>query len=264
MGPTRSLTLAGAVVAAVVSTSFGVASASAGAVPQSVAPTPRTGAYQLTIATLPDGTLVSPRWNPCQTITYRVNVAALAKSKRTKALRDIKAAVGKLSVATGVPYSYRGTTTYLPTAANWPDRAPAEMIISYADPKVRKYSSTLLSYVGSQRAAGTGGFMYKAWGVAGTGKWTAAIGRGYVVLNSRSDAQLAPGFGKRLTRGNLVLHELAHAVGLTHVGSKSELMYPTMGRYTPNGYQSGDRAGLSAVGRSAGCISVPPFVWSEI
>ncbi|MEI8081494.1 MAG: hypothetical protein WCI74_06570 [Actinomycetes bacterium] len=262
VGSARGLMLVGVVSAALVG-SVGIASSGAVAA-EGIALAPRAGPYRLATATLPDGSLVTPRWDPCQVTTYRINVKALTKSKRSGAVRDIKTAVGKLSAATGVAYSYRGTTSYLPTATNWPDRAPAELIISYTDPRVSKWSTTLLGSVGSSRAAGTGGYQYKAWSITGTRIWQSAIGRGYVVLNSRSDGQLSPGFGKRTTRGNLVLHELAHAVGLTHVGSKSQLMYPTMGRYTPNGYQSGDRAGLAAVGRAAGCIDVPTFVWSQI
>ena len=67
-------------------------------------------------------------------------------------------------------------------------------------------------------------------------------------------AQLKPGFGAGLRRGNLLLHELGHVVGLGHVSNAHLLMNPTMTSYTPNGYAAGDATGLAMVGRNAGCI----------
>ena len=67
-------------------------------------------------------------------------------------------------------------------------------------------------------------------------------------------AHLKPGFGAGLSRGNLLLHELGHVVGLGHVSNAHLLMNPTMTSYTPNGYAAGDATGLAMVGRNAGCI----------
>jgi hypothetical protein len=51
----------------------------------------------------------------------------------------------------------------------------------------------------------------------------------------------------------LVRHELGHAMGLSHVQQSNEIMYPYVGPSSPADYQAGDRAGLAAVGASAGC-----------
>ena len=63
------------------------------------------------------------------------------------------------------------------------------------------------------------------------------------------------GFGTGVRRGNLILHELGHVVGLNHVSNARLLMNPMLSSYTPNGYAAGDSAGLTVVGRRAGCIT---------
>lgn len=48
-------------------------------------------------------------------------------------------------------------------------------------------------------------------------------------------------------------HEMGHAMGLMHAHHPNEVMYATVGPSSPTDYQAGDRAGLVAVGASAGC-----------
>jgi hypothetical protein len=57
--------------------------------------------------------------------------------------------------------------------------------------------------------------------------------------------------------GHSDLHELAHAIGLDHVESEAEQMNPHMSYSAPEGYGSGDCAGLKQIGKEAGCIPVP-------
>jgi predicted Zn-dependent protease len=49
----------------------------------------------------------------------------------------------------------------------------------------------------------------------------------------------------------VLAHELAHAIGLGHVGDPDELMYPYAAGH--DRYQAGDLAGLAALGRPASC-----------
>ena len=51
-----------------------------------------------------------------------------------------------------------------------------------------------------------------------------------------------------------MLHELGHLAGLSHVDDKAQVMYPVIGAAD---YAAGDRAGLSQLGASKGCVSVP-------
>ena len=48
------------------------------------------------------------------------------------------------------------------------------------------------------------------------------------MINSDHNSIYKAGFGRAMTRGALLLHEIGHAVGLGHVGTTSEIMYPTM------------------------------------
>jgi len=48
------------------------------------------------------------------------------------------------------------------------------------------------------------------------------------------------------------------------VGTTSQIMYPVISARTGNGYRSGDLVGLARVGRRAGCISVPSWVWRDL
>ncbi|WP_406832822.1 matrixin family metalloprotease [Pedococcus sp. KACC 23699] len=77
-------------------------------------------------------------------------------------------------------------------------------------------------------------------------------------------AQMRRGFGAGATQGNMILHELGHVIGLNHVSSPLQVMYPVIGPRTPNGYATGDRAGLVKLGKAAGCINVPPYVMSDL
>jgi hypothetical protein len=74
---------------------------------------------------------------------------------------------------------------------------------------------------------------------------------GGVVLRSDSDA--APVFGKGVTWGNIIQHELGHAVGLGHIDSPVDLMDPSADPETPDGYGPGDLRGLDGI--ETGCGS---------
>jgi hypothetical protein len=58
----------------------------------------------------------------------------------------------------------------------------------------------------------------------------------------------------------VILHELAHVVGLGHTRDRDQLMYPDMAEQTAHTteYRSGDRQGLRLLGRDAGCVANPP------
>ena len=80
---------------------------------------------------------------------------------------------------------------------------------------------------------------------------------GQVVFDRADLGQLAPGFGTGRVRGNLVLHELGHLVGLDHVDDRSQMLHTTVHGATPDGYAAGDRAGLARLGAASGCVTVP-------
>ena len=68
-------------------------------------------------------------------------------------------------------------------------------------------------------------------GVSANGvMWTWRIERGFVLIDPTSTAAYTAGFGTGVSLGALILHELAHAVGLGHVDDPDQLMYPTLTR----------------------------------
>ncbi len=53
--------------------------------------------------------------------------------------------------------------------------------------------------------------------------------------------------------GPVLMHELAHAVGLDHVPDPTQLMNATASSTGPTTYGAGDLTGLWQVGAAAGC-----------
>jgi hypothetical protein len=90
------------------------------------------------------------------------------------------------------------------------------------------------------------------------GSWLFA---GKVVLNGKVFHKLAPGFGSgprygiQGTQGQVVMHELAHVLGLGHARQKSQIMFPAATR-KPAEWGAGDWAGLRALGQG-GCDQRP-------
>ncbi|HEV7195943.1 MAG TPA: matrixin family metalloprotease [Pedococcus sp.] len=206
--------------------------------------------YALSYTSLPNGTKPVVRWNPCQSaITYKVNLADVPTAMRPTILSETQATVGRLAAYTGMAFSYRGSTTEVPHVGSMPTQS-AELVIAYTTPAKTNY------YLWGS-TVGEGG-LYYSWSsvtVSGRTTYSEAAQRGFVVIDTpQMLAQLSGGFGAGTRRANLLMHELGHAVGLQHVTDASQAMYPSLMSSAPNLGNWGDRAGLSRVGRSAGCI----------
>lgn len=226
--------------------------------------------YEVGNWTDPDGKQHRIRWNPCQpAVTYAVNarLAGGTTAARNAAVADVKAAFKRASNRTGVPFSFAGRTSEIPRNGadeSWSSRQKAaEIVVAWVSQSRPKYRSNLLTDGGSGYPSGVGGWMMRAWTDA-DGDWQAAIGRGFVVINAAHNSTYKPGFGRGVTRGALLLHEIGHAVGLGHVGKTSEIMYPTMLDREYSKYKDGDRTGLSRVGRPLGCIAGASDAWPQI
>lgn len=105
--------------------------------PAAAAVTP--AAYATTAVKLTDGRRVVLRWNPCQMITYRINVSAVPSRQRAAMITQIRAAVTRLTAASGLTYSYEGTTTAVPRTSSIA-RQSAELIIAVTTPAATDFA----------------------------------------------------------------------------------------------------------------------------
>ena len=182
------------------------------------------------------------RWDPCTTIGYRVN----ARQGGTGAVRDTRAAVARISQATGFRFAYRGTTTGIPSnGGNSWYPADTQLVVAWARPS---QSSLLRMYPG---AAGVGAALARTGYYNGDGTRTSMISKGMVVVNSK--VRMKGGFGTGLTRGDTLLHEIGHAMGLSHSGASEQMMYAYLTR-TAARFGRGDLHGLEARGSKLGCV----------
>ena len=182
------------------------------------------------------------RWNPCAPIRWTANTARGPAG----GLDVLKASVARIAATTGTTWQYVGPTTTVPTAAYLPRSSTAAyppVLLGWTDGT----ASDLLR--GQPRSVL--GIARTAWfGVVKPDGRKVVATRAAVIALDRTDALPLRG-GTSWT--SVVLHELGHAMGLAHPADTSQLMATVLPR-TLTDLQSGDRAGLTRLGRTAGCI----------
>ena len=172
------------------------------------------------------------RWNPCQAIPYLVNLGGYDPSERA----TINEAVERLEAATGLPLVPAGDTTFMPTVANaWPNNGADHGIVIALGDEVQSdlvpgaiVGRADISFTSTIRAASV---VVDMGGVAGKPDWSST------------------------GAGPVLLHELAHAVGLGHVTNTTQLMNGTATASGPTTYAAGDLTGLWLLGASQGCTA---------
>lgn len=176
-------------------------------------------------------------YDPCRPVPYVIQTAG-----EPDGVRDlVHQAAGTVAAATGLELVFVGDTDELPAvdrALIQPERYGegwAPVLVGWAD------EATMPELAG--QVAGVGGSAAVP-GADGTGTWLAG---GRVVLDAPDlVAMLQHPDGRARVRAILV-HELAHVVGLDHVDESSELMHPTTSHRVDLG--PGDLQGLALVGR---------------
>jgi hypothetical protein len=177
---------------------------------------------------------VPTRWSPCNTIHYTINMGGYDDSFRPV----IDQAVERLEAATGLSLLAAGDTTFMPTDAAKTSFAPGdgELVIALGD----EVQSTLVpgQVVGKTIINFPGN--------------AAVIVRASVVIDMGDIGNKPPWSGTGV--GPVLMHELAHAVGLDHVPDRTQLMNAVASPSGPTTYAAGDLTGLWQVGAAAGCL----------
>jgi hypothetical protein len=189
------------------------------------------------------------RYNPCQEIHYVLNLGSAPADARA----DVAGAVSRLADATGLTFVNDGDTTEMPQnsrpiydAARYGDRW-APILIAWVHPWETDQS------LGSG-VLGLGG----STAVLEQGRWVYVTGQ--VTLNADFNGSFSGGFGTGYTWGEVVMHEMAHVLGLHHVQASDEIMYPTATNRVAE-WGPGDRTGLYSLGTPAGCVAQPDPWW---
>ena len=173
-------------------------------------------------------------WDPCKTINYQINPANMP----AYATSNIAQAFDILSKASGYSFTFAGYT----------DKIPFSSKDSYTDSTITIAFSSKETVPILKK--------YLALGGAVTNPVTNEIFAGSILVNV-GEYDFAKGFSnKKLTLGRVLLHELGHAMNLTHVDSESEIMHEFILIGTgPTTYKLGDTNGLTTL-HSLGCFEL--------
>jgi hypothetical protein len=172
------------------------------------------------------------RWSTCEPIEYVVRPANEPEGGR-EMLED---AMARISEVTGLGFSFAGTTDEAPSDNRDPyhpnryDEGWSPVLLAYSDPD--EYPRL------EGRVAGYAGPTYVQ-----AGDRVPRYVSGIVVL----DAEQMRSMNEDAVRA-VMLHELAHVVGLAHVRDRGQLMNPVQYGQGVTELQDGDLRGLRALG----------------
>lgn len=178
-------------------------------------------------------------YDPCRPVRYVVRPTDAPAGGQVL----LEEAVAVVQAATGLRLEAAGSTDEEPLLERpliQPDRyGPgwAPVLVAWSDESVVPELAGQVAGVGGSAAVP---------GADGTGTWLAA---GRLVLDAKDVAELLERDGGAAQARAIMVHELAHVLGLDHVDDPAELMHPMTSTRTDLG--PGDRQGLALVGQVA-------------
>lgn len=176
-------------------------------------------------------------YDRCYQIPFKINPGS-----RPEWVADTRAAIGVLEAATGIDFVDLGISNEVPSEARFD---ADHLLIAFTTPAV-------IGDLGDG-VLGIGGSVYG--GLAHPVRWIPEqFWHGFAYIDA--GAPMATGFEEGLSFGQVVLHELAHVVGLGHVDNVDEIMnHSTI--FRAGHFGPGDLYGLSLLYRTQGCPGSP-------
>lgn len=178
-------------------------------------------------------------YDPCRPIHYVIR----AQGEPAGGNQIITDAIVRVSLATGLRFVFDGATSETPSRPR-----PSYQADRYGD----RWAPVLFSWVTpnenpdfSADVTGEGG----SSSVSPPNRASAYVSGGVELDTGKITRLLRGPKGDQVVRA-VVLHELGHLVGLGHVTSASQLMYPQIQPGVTD-FGAGDLTGLAALGRGA-------------
>jgi hypothetical protein len=201
------------------------------------------------------------RFNPCAPVRYVLNRAQATDAD----VVDLDQALAKVTEATGIEFQFAGTSTDDPRSTSRPVRAAdgsftwPPVLIGWAhlgNGDVLRPPTTGTTPRSDTGVVGGGGRPMVVENVITTGNLVLNLD---AVTDTDTRNPVPHGFGPGVNWGRIMMHELAHVIGLGHVESRTSIMNETLTQQTISSAQwgVGDLIGLRHLGKEAGCVTVP-------
>ena len=200
------------------------------------------------------------RFNPCEPVRYALNRRGATDAH----VADVVESIRKLADATGMQFERNPDTDEDPRLVPRPRRQPdgtvrwPPIVIGWArlgDGAALRSSDAVRA--DPKAVVGGGGRPEIVNEVIVTGNLVLNLD---AVTDTDTRTPVPHGFGTGVNWGRIIMHELAHVIGLGHVESRTSIMNEALTQQTISSSEwgIGDLIGLRQLGREGGCVDVPP------